>query len=200
MNRRAFIISMSLALWAANAGAQSLADRFPGIPAPDGRGIEAYEAGFQDRAAALYGNADPASRRDIEAMRALLAAPRLAFNTSDDISGNWQVRSGQVSPYAGTLYSWFKATIRPEGKVHILHKATGSQRKFGHLMQDGDAYFYLGRSYYSDETPRAHSYFSGGNGEDDREEKGYLVKLGPGHLLMILEPQGGRGEILELKR
>jgi hypothetical protein len=138
-----------------------------------------------------------------EEIQTLLDMPRVAIVSSEELKGNWQVRSLQTGQFGAYRYPFFKCRIYAEGKAFYFHKATGSQRRMGTLVrEDEKKYLFTGASYY--EGDPVGKYISAQDNPTEEQTRrnsvGHLYKLGKSHYLMIFLKQGVNGEVYELKK
>ncbi|RBP41321.1 uncharacterized protein DUF4893 [Roseimicrobium gellanilyticum] len=146
---------------------------------------------------------DKESLAAAEDMLAVLAKPRVPITTSEELQGNWQVRSLQTGQYGAYTYPYFKCRIGTEGKDLVFHKSTGSQRRKGTLVrEDENRYLFTGGAYVEGD-PVGRYYGVKDNpteAQKNNNSVGYLYKLGKGHYLMIFSPSGPNGEMYEMKK
>ena len=136
-------------------------------------------------------------------MLAVLAKSRVAIPSSEELVGNWQVRSLQTGLYGAYTYPFFKCRIGMEGKELVFHKSTGSQRRKGTLVREDEKSFLFVGGAYVEGDPVGKYYGAKDNPTEEQKNNnsvGYLYKLGRGHYLMIFAPSGPNGEMYELKK
>jgi hypothetical protein len=148
---------------------------------------------------------DKESLAAAEDMLAVLARPRVPIPSSEELQGNWQVRSLQTGQYGAYTYPYFKCSVSTEGKDKdlVFHKSTGSQRRKGTLMRvDENRYLFMGAAYVEGD-PVGRYYAAKDNPTEEQinhNSVGHLYKLGKGHYLIIFAPSGPNGEMYEMKR
>lgn len=133
----------------------------------------------------------------------LTDAPRIDFDSEDELIGDWRVRSLQADGLGVYAYSWFPARIYREGQALVFDKASGSQRHRGLMaLASKDAVFFAGALYYGYEEPRMHSaHMAPGVDADPAMDATALIhKLGPDHYLMVFDHDPGRFRFYEIAR
>jgi hypothetical protein len=146
---------------------------------------------------------DKESLAAAEDMLAVLATPRVPIASSEELVGNWRVRSLQTGQYGAYTYPFFKCGISIEGKDLVFHKATGSQRRKGTLVREDETrYLFIGGAYVEGDPVGKYYGVKDNPTEEQRNlnSVGYLYKLGKGHYLMIFAPEGANGEMYEMKK
>lgn len=136
-------------------------------------------------------------------MLAVLAKPRVAITSGEELQGTWQVRSLQTGQYGAYTYPYFKCNITTEGKDLVFHKSTGSQRRKGTLVRvDENRYLFVGAAYVEgDPVGKYHAAADNPTEEQiNHNSVGHLYKLGKGHYLIIFAPSGPNGEMYEMKK
>lgn len=161
------------------------------------RAAERAAGALDSLAADAYGQAD------VPAARALLAAPATAAG-HDKLLGDWRCRSLQVDPNGLFAYPAFRCRIElSEDGTLDFTKTSGSQRRHGQLYphQDGGWVLLGGRSV-NDEPYRPYSAtFGDFDGESLADDTvGRVEMLADGRVRMILDADGERVELYELKR
>lgn len=162
-----------------------------------------------DRAAERAGAAldslpdDAYGRADLEAAQALLAAPAKAAEY-ERLLGDWRCRSLQVDPNGLFAYPAFRCRIElTEDGTLAFTKTSGSQRRHGQLYPHHDGgWVFLGGRSVNDEPYR---FYSAIGGQSDAESLaddsvGRVEMLADGRVRMVLDADGERAELYELKR
>jgi hypothetical protein len=151
--------------------------------------------------AELPADADPQARADIVALRARTPT-RIAAD--ENLGGAWRVRSLQIQSDAIYAYPWFKARIETDEFGWRFAKTSGSQRRSGRLWRDAEdpsRLIFLGASTVNDDPELAYSDARSDTGPQHSDSVGVLHRLGPAHLVMILDAHPGESaEIYELRR
>lgn len=155
-------------------------------------------------AAALDGlAADAYGRADLPAAQSLLdGAAKPAEH--DALLGAWRCRSLQVDPNGLFAYPAFRCEIAlTEDGTLAFTKTSGSQRRHGQLYPHaGGGWVFLGGRSVNDEPYRPYSAtFGDFDGEDLADDSvGRVELLADGRVRMILDADGERVELYELKR
>jgi len=143
-------------------------------------------------------------RAAIREMKALLSAKRLPIKDAAKLHGAWKVRSLQAGKLGAFSYPFFDCRIIPEAKALVLHKAKGSQRRFGFLERDSeDRFLFAGAMYFTyDPNPRMYRGVSEKATEEDLERNcvAWLHKIGEQRMIMVFPGTDGELELYELKR
>lgn len=180
------------------------AERWPHLPIPHSEIAAEWETGIRAMLVDLgVRGQNDSSRAASNTIRTMLSMPRSDFGDSDDIVGEWRVRSMQVNQHGADVYDFFPSSIYPEARVLNYDKRRGSQLRMGMLLQDlPDRYFFLGAEYRPGEWGGAHSSIRQDPTDEHRalDSEGFLFMLGPRHMIMVFRPKNGRGEIYELLR
>ncbi|UNK41732.1 DUF4893 domain-containing protein [Luteimonas sp. S4-F44] len=120
------------------------------------------------------------------------------------ITGAWQVRSLQFDGRGGAYaYPWFDATIARQGGVLTFAKTSGSQRRQGRLLPiDRSTLAFLGSQSVNDEPSPGYSrqWPSPPAARVEGDSVGRLVRTGESELLMVLDVDGPRFELYQLRR
>lgn len=122
-----------------------------------------------------------------------------------DIRGRWRVRSLQYDGRNTYVYPFFDARIDGDDCGARFAKTSGSQRRTGVLYPvegDPDRLAFLGAATVNDDPPRNYdparpqdTQFPG-----EANSAGWLVRIGPDELLMVLDAVPGRLEAYHLRR
>ncbi|GMU44740.1 MAG: hypothetical protein AMXMBFR25_27260 [Lysobacterales bacterium] len=153
---------------------------------------------------ALDGLADDTyGRSDQTLARALLAAEPKAVEY-EALLGDWRCRSLQVEPNGLFVYPAFHCTIAlTEDGVLIFTKISGSQRRHGQLYPHAaGGWVFLGGRSVNDDPYRSYPFDSEDTGSDGfaNASVGRVELLKDGRVRMILDADGERAELYELKR
>ncbi|WP_337246128.1 DUF4893 domain-containing protein [Luteimonas sp. gir] len=137
-----------------------------------------------------------------DARRALaLAASGRPLGT---ITGAWQVRSLQFDGRGGAYaYPWFDATIARHDGVLTFAKTSGSQRRQGRLLPiDRNTLAFLGSQSVNDDPSPGYSrhWPTPPAARVEGDSVGRLVRTGESELLMVLDVDGPRFELYQLRR
>ncbi len=125
------------------------------------------------------------------------------------LAGPCKVRSLQANDLGAYVYPFFKCEFRREGSGGLqFRKETGSQRRLGVILEEGDlgdGLLFVGGSYYDYTSPRPYSGFDrldnpGSKPDRSTDSVGALYKIGKDRYMMLFAPKGGRGEIYEITR
>ncbi len=141
-------------------------------------------------------------------MLGLLGLPRLPLAEPEDLDqaleGRWRVRSLQASAGGCIAYPFFQCTIQREARVLVFHKHTGSQRRFGVLVPDGeDRLLFEGSSYYGyEDGPRGYSASLDEPTDEDRQRDsvGYFYRIGEQRYLGVFLRTPFGVELYEIRR
>jgi hypothetical protein len=163
--------------------------------------LPVHRAQVETSAAALLGDFEP-DGADGERLAALLQRPAQALG---DIRGAWRVRSLQVAAHDVYAYPFFQARIDGHACGHRFAKTTGSQRRSGVLYPvDGhpDRLAFLGAATLNDAPPRDYDPARPDSDQHpgDGNSAGWLVRIGPDELLMVLDAVPGGFEVYHLRR
>lgn len=143
----------------------------------------------------------PRDTADARMMRTLLRRPSLPLG---NIDGPWRVRSLQSAHGDVFGYPFFAGEIRPHPCGHAFAKTAGSQRRSGILHRDAkpDRLAFLGTQTVNDEPPRAYdpAWPEEAQWPGHANSAGFLVRIGPDELLMVLEAHTERLEVYHLQR
>lgn|GEM_PF-537363 len=122
-----------------------------------------------------------------------------------DIRGRWRVRSLQYDGRNTYVYPFFDARIDGDDCGARFAKTSGSQRRSGVLYPvegDPDRLAFLGAATVNDDPPRDYdparpqdTQFPG-----EANSAGWLVRIGPDELLMVLDAAPGSLEAYHLRR
>jgi hypothetical protein len=142
----------------------------------------------------------PGDSTDARMMRTLLRRPALPLG---DIDGPWRVRSLQSAHGDVFGYPFFAGVIRPHPCGHAFAKTSGSQRRSGILRQgtDPDRLAFLGTQTVNDEPPRPYdpAWPESEQWPGHANSAGFMVRIGPDELLMVLEAHTERLEVYHLR-
>ena len=153
-----------------------------------------------------HASTDSQEAADILALLDIKAQPiadRLA------LAGPCKVRSLQANDLGAYVYPFFKCEFRREGPNGLqFRKETGSQRRLGVILEEGDlgdGLLFVGGSYYDYTSPRPYSGFDrldnpGSNPDRSTDSVGLLTRIGKNRYMMLFAPKEGRGELYEITR
>lgn len=143
-----------------------------------------------------------------EEMLRLLALERLPLVATDKLdeamTGRWRVRSLQASALGCYAYPFFQCTIQREARVLVFHKHTGSQRRLGVLVPDGeDRLLFEGSSYYGyEDGPPGYSASLDQPTDEDRarDSVGYFYRIGEQRYLGVFLRTRFGVELYEIRK
>lgn len=162
--------------------------------------IDAATSTLDALVAAQPTDTDAQAQADLVALRATAPTPIGEAN----LGGAWRVRSLQVQPDMIYAYPYFNARLDADGDAWSFVKTTGSQRRSGRLFRDADdpeRLVFLGGSSVNDDPSVAYSDAATGIDPQDSDSVGVLHRLGPAHLILILDAEPGDSvEVYELRR
>lgn len=186
-------------------GSQAFERLYKSLHPEDREVLEGWEAELRSLIAEARAEAsDSDSRAALDAMTALLDAPREAIPDDEGLLGSWRARSLQLSGLGAYAYPYFPAHIYREGEDLVFEKDSGSQRHFGVLArQDEDRYLFVGALYYGYQQQRPYSAHMDNPAGVDRnyDAIGELYRLSEDRLLMLFAPHGqGPLRLYELRR
>ncbi len=133
---------------------------------------------------------DAENRAAVETIMDLVNTPRIAFESEEELIGDWRVRSLQADPLGAYVYSWFPARIYREGQALVFDKDSGSQRHRGLMARvTEDSVFFAGALYYGYEEPRLHSAHMAleADADPERDTTAIIYKLAHQHYLMVFD-------------
>ncbi|MEN4904804.1 DUF4893 domain-containing protein [Luteimonas sp. TWI1437] len=120
------------------------------------------------------------------------------------ITGAWKVRSLQFDGRGGAYgYPWFDATIARRDGMLTFAKTTGSQRRQGRLLPiDRSTLAFLGSQSVNDDPSPGYSrqWPTPPAARVEGDSVGRLVRTGDDELLMVLDVDGPRFELYQLRR
>ncbi|WP_052772895.1 DUF4893 domain-containing protein [Luteimonas sp. FCS-9] len=120
------------------------------------------------------------------------------------ITGAWKVRSLQFDGRGGAYgYPWFDARIERRDGALTFAKTNGSQRRQGRLLPiDRNTLAFLGSQSVNDDSSPGYSrgWPSPPDGRIESDSAGRLVRTGDDELLMVLDVDGTRFELYQLRR
>ena len=120
------------------------------------------------------------------------------------ITGAWQIRSLQFDGRGGAYaYPWFDATIARQDGVLTFAKTSGSQHRQGRLLPiDRSTLAFLGSQSVNDDPSPGYSrhWPTPPAARVEGDSVGRLVRTGESELLMVLDVDGPRFELYQLRR
>lgn len=150
--------------------------------------------------------------RDSQEAAAILALLDMTTQPITDrlaLAGLCKVRSLQANDLGAYVYPFFKCEFRREGPGGLqFRKETGSQRRLGLILEEGDlgdGLLFVGGRYYDYTSPRPYSGFDrldnpGSSPDRSTDSVGAFYKIGKNRYMMLFAPRDGRGEIYEITR
>lgn len=176
------------------------------LPEGSFEALDGWEEALRVHLKEMLAEHDDAENRQYAAeILDLATAPRIAFDSEDELIGNWRVRSLQSDELGAYAYAYFPARIYREAQALVFDKDSGSQRHRGLMAKaSDDTVFFAGALYYTYQSPRMHSALmdptAARDADPEQDATALIHKLGPEHYLMVFNYEPNRFRFNEIRK